>query len=156
MIAAMGTAPLTADLSLMRELDRARILNLVRQENRLSRAEIAQRTNLSRTTVSNSINQLIEADRIREIQRGTSRGGRRPILLQLNYHAHCCVGLELSTTFLHLVITDLKAEILYQHNVAFDITVGPEQAVQQVRDVVRRALIDAGIDVTEVSSVLVA
>ncbi|HEX6292600.1 MAG TPA: ROK family transcriptional regulator [Herpetosiphonaceae bacterium] len=149
----MGTVPLTADLSLMRELNQALILNLVRQEGQISRAEIAKRTNLSRSTVSNIINELIEADRIREIHKGESRGGRRPILLELNYRSHCCVGIELATTFLHLVITDLKAEILYQHTEPFDITAGPDHGVHLVQQVLERALRDAGIDTARVTGV---
>jgi predicted NBD/HSP70 family sugar kinase len=153
MICRMETAPLTADLSLMRELNQALILNLVRQEGQISRAEIAKRTNLSRSTVSNIINELIEADRIHEIQKGESRGGRRPILLELNYRSHCCIGIELSTTFLNLVITDLRAEILYQLNEPFDITTGPDLAVQHVEAVVGRAMQDAGIDPEKVTGV---
>lgn len=151
MISRMETAPLTADLALMRELNQALILSLVRQEGQISRAEIAKRTNLSRSTVSNIINDLIEADRIYEVQKGESRGGRRPILLELNYRSHCCVGIELSTTFLNLVITDLKAEILYQYSEPFDITAGPDAAVEQVTQVVRRALAEAKIDSAKVS-----
>jgi predicted NBD/HSP70 family sugar kinase len=153
MITVMGSGPLTADLSLMRELNQALILNLVRQEGQISRAEIAKRTNLSRSTVSNIINELIEVDRVHEIQKGASRGGRRPILLELNYRSHCCVGIELSTTFLNLVITDLKAEILYQHSQTFDITAGPDSAVQQVELLVSRALLDAQIDPAQVTGI---
>lgn len=153
MILRMETAPLTADLSLMRELNQALILSLVRQEGQISRAEIAKRTNLSRSTVSNIINELIEADRIHEIQKGESRGGRRPILLELNYRSHCCVGIELSTTFLNLVITDLKAEILYQHDEPFDITAGPDAAVQQVAHVVGSALAETQIESAKVIGV---
>lgn len=153
MISYMETAPLTADLSLMRELNQALILSLVRQEGQISRAEIAKRTNLSRSTVSNIINELIEADRIHEVQKGESRGGRRPILLELNYRSHCCVGIELATTFLNLVITDLKAAILYQHRESFDITAGPDAAVAQVSRVVGRALAEAQIDAANVSGV---
>lgn len=153
MISCMETAPLTADLSLMRELNQALILSLVRQEGQISRAEIAKRTNLSRSTVSNIINELIEADRIHEVQKGESRGGRRPILLELNYRSHCCVGIELATTFLNLVITDLKAEILYQHREPFDINAGPDAAVEQVSQVVGRALVEAQIDAAQVAGV---
>lgn len=142
----METAPVTADLSLMRELNQALILNLVRQEGQISRAEIAKRTNLSRSTVSNIINELIEARRIFEIQKGESRGGRRPIMLELNYRSRCIVGIELATTSLHLLITDLKAMILHEHSEPFDITTGPDRSTEQLVRAVNQALADAKID----------
>lgn len=149
----METAPVTADLSLMRELNQALVLNLVRQEGHISRAEIAKRTSLSRSTVSNIINELIEAKRIYETQKGESRGGRRPILLELNYRSHCVVGIELATTFIKLLVTDLKAVILYEHCEPFDITVGPHRAVELVQRVVAQALRNAGVDGSQVAGV---
>jgi predicted NBD/HSP70 family sugar kinase len=144
----MTAAPITADLSLMRELNQALVLSLVRQEGHISRAEIAKRTNLSRSTVSNIINELIDANRIHEVQKGVSRGGRRPILLELNYRSHWAIGVELATTYLNLIITDLKAVVLHQQSVAFDINAGPDQAVAQVRqlvcDAIERTQIDPG------------
>lgn len=145
-MARMAHVPVTADLALMRELNQALILSLVRQEGHISRAEIAKRTNLSRSTVSNIINELIEANRIFELQKGESRGGRRPIMLQLNYRSHCAIGIEIATTFLRIAITDLQAVALHQHSEPFDITVGPDRAVEQVQRMVARALDRAGIE----------
>jgi len=149
----MEMTPVTADLSLMRELNQALILSLVRQEGQISRAEIAKRTHLSRSTVSNIINELIAENRIHEIEKGESRGGRRPILLELNYRARCAVGIELGTTFVNLIITDLKAEILYQRSESFDIAAGPECAVEQVKQLVLQALKDGGIQHVNVAGV---
>lgn len=149
----METTPVTADLSLMRELNQALILNLVRQEGHISRAEIAKRTHLSRSTVSNIINELIEANRVCEIQKGESQGGRRPILLELNYRSHCVVGIELATTFLNVLIADLKAVVLHQHSEPLDITRGPELVTQQVQWAVNRAMCDVGIEAALVAGI---
>jgi predicted NBD/HSP70 family sugar kinase/DNA-binding MarR family transcriptional regulator len=146
MMAAMMNGPVTADLSLMRELNQALILNLVRQEGHISRAEIAKRTHLSRSTVSNIINDLIEANRIYEFQKGESRGGRRPILIGLNYRSHCAIGIEIATSYLDLVITDLQAAILHHYRESFAIEAGPDVAVAQVKRLVDRALADTAIN----------
>lgn len=137
----------------MRELNQALILNLVRQEGQISRAEIAKRTNLSRSTVSNIINELIEAGRIFEIHKGESRGGRRPILLELNYRSHCTIGVELATTSLQLLITDLKGMILHEHCEPFDMLIGPDRAGEQLSEAVTRALAEAGIERESVAGV---
>ncbi len=149
----MDIGPVTADLSLMRELNQALILNLVRQEGQISRAEIAKRTNLSRSTVSNIVNELIDEHRIFELEKGESRGGRRPILLELNYRSRFAVGIEIATTFINLVITDLKAVIIYQYSEPFDITAGPEQTVERVRQLTMQALAAAQIESAQIAGV---
>ncbi len=150
---AMESVPVTADLTLMRELNQALILNLVRQEGQISRAEIAKRTNLSRSTVSNIVNELIGAGRIFEIQKGESRGGRRPILLELNYRSHCVIGVEIATAFVNLVVSDLNAVILYQCCVPFDIGVGPDVTVARVQDLIQGGLSAVGINPSQVAGV---
>jgi DNA-binding Lrp family transcriptional regulator len=145
MIARMQHSPVTADLALMRELNQTLILNLVRQEGYISHAEIAKRTSLSRSTVSNIINQLIESKHVHEVEKGQSRGGRRPILLKLNYSSHCVIGVELATTFVNLVVIDLKAEVLYQQCEPFDIAAGPDVATRHVAAMVAHALVAVGV-----------
>ncbi len=49
----------------------------------ISRADIARRTDLTRTTVSDVVNQLAAAGLVQEIGRGPSSGGKAPILLQI-------------------------------------------------------------------------
>jgi predicted NBD/HSP70 family sugar kinase len=142
----MDRPPVTADLALMRELNQALILNLVRQEGHISRADIAKRTHLSRSTVSNIINELIAANRIYEIEKGESRGGRRPILVGLNYRSHYAVGIEIATDYLDLLITDLQATLLYERHESFDIADGPDVAVERVRALLDRALDESALD----------
>lgn len=149
----MKGEPVTADLALMRELNQALILNLVRQQGLISRAEIAERTRLSRSTVSAIVNELIAAERIYELKKGASRGGRRPILLGLNYRAQCAIGIELATTYLDLVITDLRAEIVFARRQPFDIGVGPEAALATVQQAVEHALAASGIEPRRVAGV---
>ena len=64
----------------VRELNKAQILNIVRQERMISRTDIAKQARLSRSTVSIIVNELIEEGWIRESGPGQSRGGRRPRL----------------------------------------------------------------------------
>lgn len=76
---------LTADLSLMRDFNKALIISLIHRHGTISRAEIAKRTNLSRCTVSTIANELLAANLVQESGTGQSQGGRRPILLEFNY-----------------------------------------------------------------------
>lgn len=59
------------------------VLNLIRELNLVSRAEISKKTGLSRSTVSLLVGDLLEMGMVEEIGNGESIGGRRPILLHI-------------------------------------------------------------------------
>ena len=58
----------------------------------ISRADIARRTDLTRTTVSDVVSQLAVAGLVQEVGRGPSSGGKAPILLQIPRDARQLIG----------------------------------------------------------------
>src|SRR5262249_3948221 len=121
-----------ADLSLMRELNERIVLGLLRQEGPISRAELARRSNLSRSTISSIIANLLTAGLVRETGIGDSNGGRRPILIEFNYQSAFVVGIELGNTTLTVLLTDLAANVLRRARCSFEIAAGPEVCLPQV------------------------
>jgi predicted NBD/HSP70 family sugar kinase len=113
----------------MRELNERIVLSLLRQEGRISRAELARRSNLSRSTISSIIATLLAADLVRETGIGDSHGGRRPILIEFNYQSAFVIGVELGNTTLTILLTDLAANVLRRAQVPFDIAEGPSACV---------------------------
>lgn len=67
----------------LRQVNRALVLSCVREHGPISRVKIAERTALSRATVSAITNALLREGVIREGERlpSTTRGGRRAVLL---------------------------------------------------------------------------
>ncbi|MEZ4596800.1 MAG: ROK family protein [Chloroflexota bacterium] len=60
----------------------------------ISRADIARRTRLTRTTVSDVVSQLSGAGLVQEVGRGPSSGGKAPILLQIPRDARQLIGVH--------------------------------------------------------------
>jgi glucokinase-like ROK family protein len=141
---------------LMRELNKDLILNVIREERLISRAEIAKRTRLSRSTVSSIVDKLLETGFIREQGIGESRGGRRPILLDFNPRAGFVVGLDIGATHLLAVVADLQATLLVTLEEPFSIEVGPERGLSQAVHMVEAALEQAGVSRSHVLGVGVA
>jgi len=121
-----------ADLALMRELNERIVLSLLRQQGPISRAELARRSNLSRSTVSSIIATLLASDVVHETGIGNSQGGRRPIMIEFNYQSAFAIGIELGNTTLTILLTDLAATVLRRAHVHFDITAGPKACIAQV------------------------
>ena len=121
-----------ADLALMRELNERIVLGLLRQQGPISRAELARRSTLSRSTVSSIIATLLASDVVHETGIGNSQGGRRPIMIEFNYQSGFVIGIELGNTTLTVLLTDLAATVLRRVHVPFDITNSPEACIAQV------------------------
>jgi predicted NBD/HSP70 family sugar kinase len=134
-----------ADLALVRELNERIVLSLIRQEGSISRAELARRSNLSRSTVSSIIAALLASDLVRETGTGDSHGGRRPIMIEFNYQSSFVVGIELGNTTLTVLLTDLAATVLRRAQRPLAITAGPEICIPQVIDLFNTTLAAANV-----------
>jgi glucokinase-like ROK family protein len=131
--------------SLVRKLNKALILNVIREGRFISRADIAKRTRLSRSTVSVIVDQLLETDLIRERGVGASRGGRRPVLLEFNPEAGFAVGLDIGATHMLVVVANLNADVLVNLEEPFSIGVGPDRGLAQAVQMVEAALDKAAV-----------
>ncbi len=143
----------TADLGLMRELNTHIILNLIRQEGSISRAEIAKRTQLSRSTVSNIITELLEQGVVAEAGTGPSRVGRRPIMVNFNYQAGYVVGVDLGANHLLTLLTDLEGRILAESDQQVSVASGPDVVLPAIISAVFDIVREAGVDMERVIGV---
>ncbi len=130
----------SANNRLMGEFNRSIVINLIRQERSISRAEIAHRTKLSRSAVSNIITMLLEEGLVNTIGTGESSGGRRPIMLNFNYSAGSVLGIDIAADHLFALTTDLEGNILAQEGQPFNIDMGPELGLPIVIAHIRRTL----------------
>lgn len=88
------------------------VLRLIWQKRRISRAEIARLANLSRSTVSEIVNEILPMGIVAEIGEGLSRGGRRPIVLEFQDGACVILGIEMGATHVVVALTDLRGNVL--------------------------------------------
>lgn len=101
-----GTVPVPLS-ALAREL-----LRMVWSEREVSRAELARRAGLSRSTVTALMPSLLGTRLVEEAGVGVSSGGRRPILLQFRDDARHILGVDLGTTHVAVARTDLRGRVL--------------------------------------------
>lgn len=114
-------------------------------------------TGLSRSTVSEIVAELLRSALVAEAGDGPSRGGRRPILLEFVDSAHVILGVDLGSTHVSLVLTDLRGQELgwehRDHPVRTDPD-GTERLVMALSDAIlarhegaRRRLLGVGVAV---------
>jgi len=112
----------SADHRLMRDINRALILNHLRLDSPQSRAELSARTGLTRSTVSSLVDDLIAANLVHETGTAPSRGGRPGTLLALNPAGGCAVGAAITSESALVLLTDFVARPRWQQQTALDTT----------------------------------
>ena len=154
----------TGSLTSLRELNRLRVLEIVRERGAVSRAEIARQTGLARSTVSSLVGELQNAGLVVERADGAngrdatgSRGGRPPVLLTLNPGAGVVLGLHFDHGFVRVAVAELDHRILAEAgrelDVDHDAATTLDVATQLADEVVNRAgvnrdrLLGAGVAV---------
>ena len=90
------------------------ILDTIRKNGPIGRTEISKVTGFNIVTVSNYIDHYIKEGLVSEGGYDTSSGGRKPMLVDLNYKSTYVIGVGFDMTDMLGVITDLRSNILFQ------------------------------------------
>ena len=102
----------TAHFGTMRAINRQIVLNYVRDHGPISRAEIARRTALQRSTISEIVDSLLGEGLVEEIGAGRSTGGRCPTLLALRASGAAALGIDIAPTHTTVAACDLSGCVL--------------------------------------------
>jgi glucokinase-like ROK family protein len=135
----------TADQYTVRQHNTAIIIQTVRQHTPLSRAEIAARTGLNRSTVSAIINELIDEKAIEETVLQSEKIGRPGMLLKLNPHYGFTVGIDVNVDYIATVILDYSYTILWEKRVPVVSPSEQDAVLKQAIDLTQSA-VTLGID----------
>ncbi len=111
------------------------VLRLIWHERTISRAEIARRADLSRSTVSEVVNVLLPTGLVTEGGPGESLGGRRPILLHFEDEACVILGVELGASHLAVALTDLRGHVRHWEHRTHPVRTDPAGTRRLVNDV---------------------
>ena len=136
-------------LESLRRLNRLRVIRALRDEGQISRADIARRTGLSRSTVSSLVADL-QADGL-VIERPEpglaygAQGGRPPILLSFDASAGAAVGVDFGHSHLRVAVSDLASTILAERTRPLDTDHDAQQGLEMAAELVVETLADAGV-----------
>ena len=91
------------------------ILRTIYSQGQISRAGLARSTDLTRTTVSSIVSQLMRDGLVQETGLGISDGGKPPVILQIDEHGRHLIGLDLANSQFQGGVTDMRGNILYRY-----------------------------------------
>ena len=136
----------SGSLTTLRELNRGRVIESLRELGVASRAEIARSTGLSPATVSTLVGQLVETGLVVDAPQRLSRrsqGGRPPALITLDPAAGVAIGIDFGKRHLAVAVSDLSHEILAERwrtmHEDYDARAGMDGAVKLVDEALARS-----------------
>ncbi len=108
----------TGNADYIRMLNSGVVLSTIHSHEPISRAAIAKHTGLSRSTCSLIADDLLQRNLIREIGKDKSSGGRRGVLLTMNYDAGVTVGARLLADSVDCAVVSLRGDVLKHRSTA--------------------------------------
>jgi predicted NBD/HSP70 family sugar kinase len=139
----MFDAPVKALPGVVRTHNAAVVLHQLRLHAPLSRADLAKRIGLNRSTVSSIVAQLLHAGLIQETCRQTDRLGRPGLSLAINPEGGCAVGVELDAASVRVVLTDFTAKSVWRRSLQLDCDGHQDDYLRGAEEMVRKALLRA-------------
>ncbi|MFI8425842.1 ROK family protein [Streptomyces sp. NPDC085479] len=130
--------PRAGSKALIREINEALVLDVVRAHGPVARAAITTRTGLSAATVTGIAARLLSAGMLTEtdVVRGT--GGRPARLLELGSSAVLAAGVRLSSSEVYVTLVNLRGDVVSSHREGLSST-DPATCADAVARAVRTA-----------------
>lgn len=108
----MSTPPITGDQRFVKNINRMALLRLLREEAGISRADLSERSGLTRSTVSLLIKELIDEGWLVEADAfATGALGRRPTPLSLDGTRITLIGADLGPDAIRVVASSIRGEV---------------------------------------------
>ncbi|MFC4401906.1 ROK family transcriptional regulator [Gracilibacillus xinjiangensis] len=101
---------LTGDGAYIKKINRQYILNVIFENLKISRANLAKVTGLNKATVSVQVNDLLNDGLIYETTEEHNVVGRRPIMLSINESAAYFLGIDLDYHHILFNVTNLRGD----------------------------------------------
>ena len=118
-----------------------RLLQMLRDEGPISRAELADRLELTRPRLLAEVERLVAAEYVAEAGMAASRGGRRSTLVELHPRLHFA-AVDLGASSIDVEVTNGRLEPVAAYTEAADIRSGPKAILHRVSELLAKARAD--------------
>jgi predicted NBD/HSP70 family sugar kinase len=135
-------------LGWLRGRNRERVLGVLRERGRISQADIARVTGLSRTTVHTLVGELKESGAVHEVEAGVLdyRGGRPAVMLMLRDSSLAVVGIDFGHSHVEVAVADTGHNLLAERRCDLDVNHHAREALDAAAGMVDAVLAEARVD----------
>ncbi len=128
-------------------LNKIVVLNIIRQEKEISRADIVKKTGLSAPTVTRIVESLIHKEQlVVQVGVGESSGGRPPVIVRFNAESNYVVGIDWGRTHINGIIADLNGNTILQNDLPVNSETSFEEDIAEVTHLINQLIEKSGIN----------
>ena len=128
------------DNNLISKMNRRLILDLIRRNGPINRAEVAHVTGLSIPTVMKITDELSRINLIRVIGKRKSIGGKRPELYEFIPNSFCTIGLDIGRNKIRALVMDMSAKIIAKKEIRTEETHPESELIERLIVLVKETL----------------
>ncbi|WP_201002650.1 ROK family protein [Paenibacillus glycanilyticus] len=121
------------------------VYTYIAQRGVVSRAELIKEFSMPSSSMTRLLDELIEGNKLREHGRGSSTGGRRPILYETNPTYGYLFGLEISRIYSSIGLYDMHMNRMSAIRWKMDESMTPDVFLARVQEAVHRFLHEHGL-----------
>jgi len=139
----------SGSLASLREGNRRLVIEALRQRGVASRAELARATDLSRSTISTIVGELIEAGLAAERNgqpEGGSHAGRPGVMVALDPSAGLALAIDFGHRHLRVAVSDLSHTVLAERWRELDVDQSASEGLSEAANFVDEVLDEAGVE----------
>src|SRR5919205_580148 len=127
-----------ATRSTPRQINRQIVLNLVREHQPISRADLARRLRMGRGMVTSLVGELLDEGAIYEGDTIDAPRGRKPKMLYVRTHDRLVVAIDVRFSQTFVMLTDLAGTAIALET--FETVVSPAELVRELASRIERLL----------------
>lgn len=121
------------------------LLDRIRRYDALTKNDLVEMTDFSRSKIAGCINSLLEKDILSKDGFGNNTGGRRSVLYTLNGKKGLLFGADIGATSIDLIITDLNRQVLARYSETALVSDGPNIILERVTELFRNLIAGNGL-----------
>ncbi len=113
-----------------REVNRRILLNLVRERQPISRADLARAMGVARGTITGLVNELLADGLVGEGGTADTPRGRKPTLLHIRGHDRLAFGIDVHRSHTHILVSDFAGRAIVRER--FRTPHSPERLIDEI------------------------
>src|SRR6202171_5144400 len=135
-------------LAWLRDRNRERVVGVLRERGRISQADIARVTGLSRTTVHTLVSELKDSGIVHEVETSAPdvRGGRPAVQLMLRDSSLAVVGIDFGHSHVQVAVADMAHDVLAERRCDLNVSHDARNALDTAARMASEVLTEAGVE----------
>ncbi len=122
------------------KINRALVINLLRQEKLCSRADLANLSGLKRATITNIINEFMEYDLVVEDGILDGSRGRRSIGIRVNGQKYRTIGVMITRQYYSIGMMGISGEVYTTQTYQIEKGRNPDRVIEEMKNNIREMI----------------